>query len=284
LLIEASQPVKALEILEAELKKRKDPGLLTLAGVAAWRSDEVPKALEYWRQSLDLQPNAELEAMYKRVEREKNGDKSGERLMGMRVQLRYEGVSIPADTARQMLSTLDEEFGRIANELGCTSTERVAAVAQSLEAYRQTTGAAEWSGGQFDGKIRVPVFDRRGIDANLRRTLAHELAHACMYMLGRWPMWIQEGVAQKVSGEVMDPAIRARLKELAGQGKLPKLSQLEQDWGRMNTDQAMLAYGLSLMAVEVFVRDYSALGLRNLFLNGERLASITADLDQRLSR
>jgi hypothetical protein len=284
LLLEASQPGKALELLEAELKKRRDPGLLTLAGVAAWRSDAVPKALEYWRASLDLQPNAELEAMYKRVEREKNGDKSGDRLMGMRVQLRYEGVSISADAARQMLSALDEEFGRIANELGCVSTERVPAIAQSPEAYRQTTGAAEWSGGQFDGKIRVPVFDRRGIDANLRRTLAHELAHACMYMLGRWPMWIQEGIAQKVSGEAMDPAVRARLKELAAQGKLPGLSQLEQDWGRMNTDQAALAYGLSLLAVEVFVRDYSAMGLRNLFQNGERLASITADLDRRLSQ
>ena len=278
-LIEASQPARALEILEPEVRKRRDPGLLTLAGIAAWRSDNNPKALEYWRASLDISPNPDLEAFYKKVEQEKNGDKSGDRLMGMRVQLRYEGISIPADTAREMLNALDQEFTRISTELGCSAEERVLAIAQSPQAYRASTNAAEWSGGQFDGKIRVPVEVGRGVD---RKVLAHEVAHACLSLIGRWPSWLQEGVAQKVSGEVLQPAMREQLKRLAAEGKLPKLSQLGQDWSRMDTKNALLAYALALHAIEIFERDYGAFGLRNLFRNSERLTAITADLDRRL--
>ena len=46
-LIESSQAAKALQLLEAQPQMRKNPGLLALAGVAAWRSDNDRKALEY---------------------------------------------------------------------------------------------------------------------------------------------------------------------------------------------------------------------------------------------
>ena len=48
------------------------------------------------------------------------------------------------------------------------------AIVQSRDAYRKSTDAAEWSGGQFDGKIRVPVFDPQVLDQGMLRSLAHE--------------------------------------------------------------------------------------------------------------
>ena len=58
--IESSQPGKALELLENELRKKSDPNMLALAGVAAWRSDDPQRALVYWKNSLDMQPNPDL--------------------------------------------------------------------------------------------------------------------------------------------------------------------------------------------------------------------------------
>ena len=78
--------------------------------------------------------------------------------------------------------------------------------------------------------------------------------------------------------------MRDQLKQLAAQGKLPKLDQLGQNWSRMDSEHAQLAYALASMAVEVFERDYSAIGLRNLFRSGDRLGQITADLDRRLAQ
>src|SRR6185503_7641163 len=176
-LISSSRPQKALELLEPELKTHRDPGLLALAGVAAWRSDDSRQALEYWRASLDIAPSPEVEKLYRQVEREAKGDQSNERLYGLRVMLRYESSVVPTDTARQMTGVLDQEFIRISQTLGCSAEERVIAIVQSREAYRKSTDAVEWSGGQFDGKIRVPVFDPRVMVPSMLQTLAHETAH-----------------------------------------------------------------------------------------------------------
>ena len=100
-----------------------------------------------------------------------------------------------------MTAVLDQEFIRISQELGCSAEERVIAIVQSRDAYRKSTDSAEWSGGQFDGKIRVPVFDPKVLDRSMLRSLAHETAHACLTMLGHWPAWLQEGIAQKLSGD-----------------------------------------------------------------------------------
>lgn len=281
-LIESSRPQKALELLEPELIKKRDPGLLALAGVAAWRSDDAKKALAYWSESMAAQPNPDLERLYKRVEREAKGDQSTDRLVGMRVLLRYEAKTVPIETARQMLGVLDEEYMRISAQLGCNAEERIVAIVQSREAYRKTVDVAEWNGGQFDGRIRVPVLEGQGLDASARRTFAHETVHACLSMIGRWPVWLHEGLAQKLSGDTLSPVIVARLAEMAQQKKLPRLENLGQDWSRLDTLHAQLAYALALDAVEQFYANYAQMGIANLLRNPERLGSITADLDKRL--
>ncbi|MEO8096888.1 MAG: hypothetical protein ABI811_04260 [Acidobacteriota bacterium] len=281
-LIETSQPARALALLEPELKKRKDPGLLALAGAAAWRADDARRALELWRQSLDIQPNKQVQELYDRVERENKGDLSNQRLYGTRVLLRYEGTAISADTAREMAAVVDQEFARISAQLGCTTSERIVTIAQSRDAYKKTTAAAEWSAGQYDGRIRVPVFDRGSLDSDTRRTLAHETTHACLSMLGRWPSWLQEGVAQYMSGEISTPPARQQIAELARQKQLPSLNKLGADWSGLDSSSARVAYSLALRAVEIFNQDFASYGLRNLLRNPDNLPQYTSEIDKRL--
>ncbi len=286
-LMDSGQPEKAFELIQPTASASKDPVVLTVAGAAAWRADESAKALEYWRSALALQPNAQLEALYKKVEKESSNDKSSARLYGIRVALRYEEGAIGVDAARGMVAALDQEFARISGELGCSAQERIVAIAQSPEAYRKSTDAAEWSGGQYDGRIRVPVApaasgESQSVDAVLRRTLAHEITHACLSMIGKWPAWLQEGLAQKLSGDVVSPPLREKLTEWSREGKLPKLANLGQDWSRLDTAHAVMAYGLSLEAVDAFYDTYGIDGVRNLLRSPERLEAIAADLDSRL--
>jgi hypothetical protein len=278
-LIESSQPGKALELLENELRKKSDPTMLALAGVAAWRSDDPQRALVYWKNALDMQPNPDLERLYHRVEKETTADQSTAKLYGLRVLLRYDANLVPVETARQMVSGLDQEFLRISDQLGCTASERLVAIVQSRDAYHKSTDAAEWNGGQFDGRIRVPVAGGQGMDAPLLRIFAHESAHACLSMIGRWPAWLQEGLAQKLSGDVLSPTMRAKLEKMTKDGKLPRLENLHQDWSRLDTEHAVAAYALSLEAVEMFYQSYA---IRNLLNNPQKLGEITADLDRRL--
>jgi hypothetical protein len=281
-LITSSRPQSALELLRPVLKAHRDPGLLALAGIAAWRSDDSPVALEFWRASLDIAPSPEVEKLYRQVERESKNDQSKERLYGLRVTLRYDSAVVPTETARQMTTVLDQAFIRISQQLGCNAEERVIAIVQSKDAYRKTTESAEWSGGQFDGKIRVPVFDPKVLDPTMLRSLAHETAHACLTMLGTWPAWLHEGIAQKLSGDSLSPAQLKKITGLVQQGKIPRLSNLKQDWSRLDAEHAAAAYALSLAAVELLWQESGENGVRNLLRNPDRLPQVTAELDHKL--
>ncbi len=280
-LIEASRPRKALELIQPELVKKRDHALLALAGMAEWRADDSRKALDYWEQALALQPDPELERLYKRVEREVKGDQSADRLLGMQVLLRYDSATVPADTARQMLGVLDQEYARISAELGCHADERTVAIVQSQDAYRKTVDVAEWNGGQFDGRIRVPVAPGQGMDAATERIFAHETVHACLAMIGQWPVWLHEGLAQKLSGDKLTAAAKQKLAEMAEKKKLPRLENLGQDWSRLDAEHAVLAYALALAGVETYYENFPD-GIGNLLRNPDKLASVTADLDRRL--
>src|SRR5258707_1924213 len=134
-LIDANQPAQALATLEPTLKRYpKDADVLLLAGLAAYRADQLRTALDYWKQSLDVAPNEALSRLYNKVLREKENDRSADKLYGLHFALRYEGETLPVDTARTIVATLDDEFGRIAGQLGCRTDERIVAVVQSREA------------------------------------------------------------------------------------------------------------------------------------------------------
>ncbi len=73
-----SQPAQALEQLQAALQRHPpNPNVLMLAGLAAYRSDQLRAALDYWKQSLDLAPNEALNEIYQAAKREAETDRSG---------------------------------------------------------------------------------------------------------------------------------------------------------------------------------------------------------------
>ncbi|MGD0297624.1 MAG: hypothetical protein ABSE86_10935 [Bryobacteraceae bacterium] len=286
-LIEANQPTRALEILEPLLKRdAKNPDLLLLAGLAAYRADQSRTALDYWQQSLDLTPNDALQRIYDKVRRESQADRSGDKLYGLHVALRYEGQTLPADTARALVATLDQEFSRVSSLLGCWADERIVAIVQSREAYLRTTGAAEWSGGQYDGRIHISWMDGTDVSPEIRRRLAHELVHACITNLSAGgppaPAWLQEGLAQKLSGDTLSTAARDRLRELAESHQIPRLEDLRQNWSRMSTENARIAYNLALAAADALYGDFYSYGIRNVVTNPQIRQQVTAELDKKL--
>ena len=281
-LLQANQPGAALTLLEPLIKQASsDPDVYVIAGFAAWRNDQPKDALDHWRTSLFMRPDPKLEALCAKVEREVRSDKSGERLVGLRVLLRYEPELMPMKDARQMLDILDGEVARVSAHVGCPTAERLVAIVQSREAYSQTTQAAEWSGGQYNGRIRVP-YDPTLTRAAMQRVFAHEVVHACLANLGAWPPWLHEGLAQKFSGDSLRPDVREKIKQLAADRALPKLDDFQRDWNGLSSEGAIIAYGVSLAAADLLYEHYSNTGLLNILRNPNLLAQVTADLNRRL--
>jgi hypothetical protein len=290
-LLDSNQPAQALEQVQVAMRRRpRDPSVLVLAGLAAYRADQLRPALDYWKQALDIAPDERLAAIYQRVKREADSDHSGDKLFGVHVALRYEGEALPADTARAILAALDEDYSRIAAQLGCTSDERIVAIVQSRDAYLRSTGAAEWSGGQYDGRIHIAAVpnmtDGSQVGPQLQRALAHELVHACLTSIpsgsSPWPAWLQEGLAQKLSGDTLAAGVREQLRQSAQTHSIPRLENLRQNWSRMSTQNAFAAYSLALAAADALYDNYASYGIRNILANPDTLPRITADLDAKL--
>jgi tetratricopeptide (TPR) repeat protein len=289
-LLNLSRPSQALELLQAAIERNpRDPGVLLLAGLAAYRSDQVGAALGYWGQSLDLAPNTALRALYEDAKREAAADRSGEKLEGTHVALRYEEGALPDDTARDTLRTLEENYSRISAALGCTANERIVAIVETREQYLLGAGDAEWSGGYYDGRIHIVwppgVVWKGGSGRNPRieRALAHELVHACLASMpsgsSPWPVWLQEGLAQKLSGDKLAPSVREQVRQLARMHGIPRLEDLGRDWLGMPQQDAQNAYNLSLAAVDAL---YSGNRISPILSNPDCLPEVVAALEAEL--
>jgi hypothetical protein len=291
-LLNLSRPAQALELLRAAIERHpQDPDVLLLAGLAAYRSDHLPEALRYWSQSLELAPNDALNAIYADAQRETAADRSNDQLYSVHIALRYEGGALSPDAARSILATLEEDYSRISAQLGCSSGERITAIVQSREQYMRGAGGAEWSGGHYDGRIHIalPAESESATSdtgPRMQRALAHELVHACLTSLPSgsqpWPVWLQEGLAQKLSGDALAPSAREELRNLAVTHGIPRLENLGLDWFSMPRQDAVAAYQLSLAAADALYDNYANYGIQKVLNNPEALPRITADLDAKL--
>jgi hypothetical protein len=89
-------------------------------------------------------------------------------------------------------------------------------------------------------------------------------------------------LAQKLSGDALSASAKAELHAGIAAGAVPKLENLRQDWSRMSTQNARLAYNLALFAVDTMLEQYANYGLRNMIHNPALLGQATAGVDKAL--
>jgi hypothetical protein len=154
--------------------------------------------------------------------------------------------------ATRAAAVLDAAFWRIGAALNTYPGDSVLVILYTEQQFRDITRAPAWSGGAFDGKIRVPT---RGASQDLPqfdRILVHELTHAMIFSLAPHgvPAWLHEGLASYF--ERRDPAgAQARLRQA---GAAIPLDQLQGSFGQFSDARAVQAYDESLVAADVLVR------------------------------
>ena len=124
----------------------------------------------------------------------------------------------------------------------------------SGQQFQEVTDAPGWSGGIYDGKIRIPIGGIEHETPGLKRILYHEYTHAVVRAITpRCPTWLNEGLAQHFEGREIDGGQRAMLAKIAREGRLPQLASLEGPFMGLNSGQASLAYLYSLSSVRYMV-------------------------------
>ena len=163
--------------------------------------------------------------------------------------------------AARATELLESAFWRIGKTLGAYPSDPVVVLLYTEKQFRDITLAPEWSGGIYDGRIRVPAAGAAQSPQLFERVLVHELAHAMIASLAPRgiPTWLHEGLAQHFEGDDA-AAARRRLKAV---GVVVPLRYLEGNFGRFTADQAMVAYDQSLVIVDTLIQrgtvDWNAL-------------------------
>jgi len=177
-----------------------------------------------------------------------------------RFRVSFQGHADKALAARAT-DLLESAFWRIGKTLGAYPSDPVAVMLYTEKQFRDITLAPEWSGGIYDGRIRVPAAGAAQSPQLFERVLAHELTHAIIASLAARgiPTWLHEGLAQHFEG---DDAAAARRRLKAG-GVVVPLRYLEGNSSRLTADQAMVAYDQSLVIVDMLIRAARSIGTRS---------------------
>jgi tetratricopeptide (TPR) repeat protein len=165
-----------------------------------------------------------------------------------RFRVMFEG---PAEEtlAFQATKMLTSAFWRIGKQLGEYPSNTIVVILYTEKQFRDITRAPEWAGGQYDGRIKIPVAGASQKPELFERVLTHELTHSMVASIDPrgMPTWLNEGLAQYFDGTDPQAALR-RMKTL---GRPIPLKSLEGSFMQLSAPDAQVAYDESLLAVGV---------------------------------
>jgi hypothetical protein len=226
--------------------------ILGLLGYASYYAESAERALFYWKQAYALSPDAGLQALIDRMEKEAAVESAQRNAESYHFSLKWEGPDRSESFGKQVLETLEQHYREIEIALNFTPRESVAVILYSAQQYRDITKAPAWSGAVNDGKIRIPVGGLDGMTVRLSQLLKHELTHSFIFQFvqGRAPQWLNEGIAQSMAGESSSQYSAPLGRLFAAHRQLP-MQMLESSFMRFDTSTAVVAYAESVAAVEM---------------------------------
>jgi tetratricopeptide (TPR) repeat protein len=230
------------------------PGLLPaskLLGQIAFDENDVELAVTTYEAALKHAPNdPELLRSLGAWKREASAHATFEERRYERFRVMFEGRA-DESLAVQATRVLESAFFRIGEKLGEYPAKTIVTVLYTEKQFRDITRAPEWSGGQYDGRIRIPVAGAQKDPELFESVLTHELTHAIVAGIAPTgvPAWLNEGLAQYFDGS--DP--REAAQRMRSLGMSVPLKYLERGFGRLNAHQAQAAYDESLLAVSVMM-------------------------------
>jgi hypothetical protein len=227
---------------------------LAVLGYAQFAANRSKDAIQNWKRSLVLRPDASIQQAIARAQREASAESTySEREAGHFV-LRYEGAQSSGAFRNQLLSTLESDYEELSHEFGGEPRSSIQVILYTNQVFFDVTQQPSWVGALNDGKLRIPLQGLDSVTAGLARVLKHELTHSFVNQLsmGRCPQWLNEGIAQ-----MMEPRLLARGARLAQLFQLEQeipLNSLEGGFTSLTEVEAVLAYDESLAAV-LYIRD-----------------------------
>jgi tetratricopeptide (TPR) repeat protein len=251
LLVRTGNATQALPYAQRAVRAAPDsPDAYTMLGYVQFASDRTREAVTSWKRSLELRPDAKVEQLLAKAQREQTVESDFVQGETNHFVLHYEGKQTSETLRRQILSELESDYDDLARDLGNPPRDNILVTLYTEQAFFDVTHAPSWTGAINDGKLRVPISGLSSMTPELAHVLKHELAHSFIAHLsaGRCPPWLHEGIAQFLEPRSLGGEGRQLSLLFKAQGNIP-LNILEGSFLRLSGAQVHIAYAESLAAV-----------------------------------
>jgi len=244
------------ELNEARALK-DEPQTLQLLGQVYYASGRLEQAIEVWRAALEMGGwNEKLAAQVDRAREELKVEQTMRSEFGANFVISYDGRAYP-DLGDRVLDVLERAYNDLGRDLDFYPQVQVPVLLYTRRDFSELTDSPDWSGGLYDGKIRIPVGGVSGMNARLEAVLHHEYAHVVVRYLtaGRCPVWLNEGLAEVAGREFENPPL-GRLRAALRRNELIPFSRLESSFASLSPEQAELAYQQSYSLVAYMIEQF----------------------------
>lgn len=252
-------------------------------GFLYYSNDELDKAIAMWTRRLELEDDAWTRAMLDKAKREQAvsaefTDKSSNDFV-----LKFLGDEKTAGSADAILSELEDARAAVGSDLGYFPQRRTIVLLYTNEDFKRATGAHDWVGGLYDGKIRLQVRDLERQRKNVRSTIRHEYTHRVLdEMAPGIPVWLNEGIAEWMGNAGDVGAAHAEARAMIAEGvPLQSFADMPKSFTQQTDAKQVRAQYAASLSFVAFLRDRYGLGAMRALLFALRDGQ---DIDQAMNK
>ena len=254
--------LKKYDIARYELERAlplmpASPDVLFYLGLVMYETDNRLPAIQMWEQALKLSPGRnDITAVLEKARRETAVETGMDRGHSSRFNLTYD-PGVDTSFALAILEVLENASNQVGAELGHFPQARVPVAIYKRDDYKNVTNSPDWSGGAYDGTIRLPFGALGQITPPIRAILYHEYAHVVVFDLtrGNCPLWLNEGIAE-IFGRQQFESPHSQQARMAGKGAAFDIRRLESGFSGLSSQEAAQAYQQSYSMVSYIVQTY----------------------------
>ena len=218
-----------------------------LLGPLAYAQGDIDLAIKSYERVVKLAPGNQ--AIYKQLEdwkKEAALHQTFSVAPTARFTVMFEGPAQEA-TAARVSQALDAAYTRVGRALASYPPQTVTAILYTKEQFRDITKSPSWAGGEYDGRIRIPVAGALNKPAELDRIVTHEYVHAVVQQLYPGvPRWLNEGLAT-----FMEPGDHSWLTSKLRPDSLIPLARLNEAFQTADGGDASVAYAEGYVTTRV---------------------------------
>jgi tetratricopeptide (TPR) repeat protein len=258
----------AIELEQSRQNGGDNVPLLYYLGRVYYDSGDLEKALAAWDGALEIEPgNKPIRDMEEKARRELAVESRMEKGYSSMFVISYDEGTRSA-LADAVLDAMESAYNRVGYDLSYYPTAHVPVILYNKKDYRSVTAGPEWSGGLYDGKVRLPIGGAKEITPVLRGVLSHEYTHVVVGELtkGNCPTWLNEGLAEVEGRKEFDPGI-PELARAAKTGAFFSFTVMEKSLSSLDTKSALLAYQQSYSIVSFMISAYGWDKVRGTLVN-----------------